>query len=316
MLAHDRGYGHLADSVRRERDAAWWEIARSQGYAKRKREAADLVHVRRGDNRSVDDCLVKIWGLHWRDKLVEHCQTYPWAVGRRLFVEQACVALKLPLPPPFYSNQTTDGENIPATGDQPSGSQGPSSDLPPSLSRDMLFYTHSSRRVQLEFVVDNQTVAGFANATVAIASAKYGDVVNYIGLCFHSLFRLWFDYKAERLDPVDWRAREWNTGADALVKHAIQTKSSGGTLAPELIRDGIAGAIAVQFFSDGGFVPGVGGAYGVQLVGHMGDEQKPERYLIGQVHNYDPDATSAFEMEIRGLETAVKVLRAYCDAVV
>ena len=47
-----------------------------------------------------------------------------------------------------------------------------------------------------------------------------------------------------------------------------------------------------------------------------GDEQKPERYLIGQVHNYDPDATSAFEMEIRGLETAVKVFRAYCDAVV
>ena len=64
--------------------------------------------------------------------------------------------------------------------------------------------------------------------------------------------------------------------------------------------------------SDGGYVPGVGGAFGIQLVGHVGDEQQPERVLIGYTFHFDPDAKSAFEMELRGLEAAVKVSRAYC----
>ena len=125
-LAHDRGYGDLADSIRRERDAAWWELARTHGYAKRKRESVDLVHARRGDNRSVDDCLVQIWGLHWREQLSKHRQTYPWAVGRRLFVARACDALKLPSPPPFYFGQSSqeqcrrpDGPLIPESGIPP-----------------------------------------------------------------------------------------------------------------------------------------------------------------------------------------------------
>ena len=52
--------------------------------------------------------------------------------------------------------------------------------LPPELGRDALFYTHSSNRSQVEFVVDNQTVAGLANATVAISNTTCAPAVHII----------------------------------------------------------------------------------------------------------------------------------------
>ena len=68
--------------------------------------------------------------------------------------------------------------------------------------------------------------------------------------------------------------------ADYLVNCAVATRNSGGTLDGALVRGRSLDAIAVQFFSNGGFVPGTGGARGVQLIGYFGGEERPQRDII------------------------------------
>ena len=176
--------------------------------------------------------------------------------------------------------------------------------MPPPLGRDAVFYHHCSQDSQIEFVVDNFTVSGLANATVAITNAKHEQTVHNIRRALWNIFRRGFQYKGGYLNPVDWRAREWNTGADFLVKHAMMTRSSGSTLSLDILAQHIHQATALQFFSDGGFTEGLGGAYGVQLLAHAGHG----RIVVGYLYKFSAQATSAFEMELKGLEAAVGIL--------
>ena len=99
------------------------------------------------------------------------------------------------------------------------------------------------------------------------------------------------------------------------MKYAIATSTSGGTLDAKAIGKFARRAVALQFYSDGGLVRDMGGAYGIQLIGHIGDEEKPERVQVGYLFNFDPGATSAFDVELRGLGTAVEILLKACEIV-
>ena len=302
-------YGHAADMVRQERDAAWWVLMRGHSTTKRKRQAPDLVHTRRGDHSSPDDWMVEVWGLHWRAKLADHLKQYDVVAGRKTFVVEACSALQLPKPQNFYLTAVSDGVVDDRGEEDPCPAGLSALPLPEPLGRDALFISHSSDRCQVEFCVDNLTVAGLANGTMAITNAKYEQRVHNIWRNLTNLFLHHVDYKANRLDPVDWRPREWNTGADYLVKFAIATSSSGSTLDRNMIKTFAGQAAALQLYSDGGFVKGKGGAYGVQLIGHTRDDEHSERVLVGYLYHFEPEATSAFDMELRGLDTAVGMIR-------
>ena len=87
----------------------------------------------------------------------------------------------------------------------------------------------------------------------------------------------------------------------------------GGTLTVIDIRQALQNTIALQWYSDGGFVPGVGGAAGVQLIAHTAVNGTLQRCMIGYLYEFHPAANSAFEMELRGLELAlVKMMESIC----
>ena len=146
------------------------------------------------------------------------------------------------------------------------------------------------------------------------AGTTYTPAVHAIRHDVWRIFRDFCDYKAECLDPIDWRPREWNAGADYRVKYAVAARSSGGTLDAALVRQRFHEAIALQVFSDGVFVPGIGGAYGVQLMGYFGSEEKPQRVMIGYMYHFEEQARSAFDMEIAGIRSAVKIFRQSCES--
>ena len=73
-----------------------------------------------------------------------------------------------------------------------------------------------------------------------------------------------------------------------------------GTLTIPFVQQCVCTSHAVQFYSDGGLSPGVGGAYGVQLLVYTDTKREQTGYL----HYFDPHARSSFEMELRGLDAA------------
>ena len=118
-LLRERGYGALAAAVRRERDAAWWEVARGTSAQKRKREADDLVHARPGGQPPVDDIYVRIWGVRWRDEFAAHVAKYSKLEGQHIFVVRACRSLGLPMPPASYTFQPASSTDKPAHQEDP-----------------------------------------------------------------------------------------------------------------------------------------------------------------------------------------------------
>ncbi|CAK0830378.1 unnamed protein product, partial [Prorocentrum cordatum] len=116
----------------------------------------------------------------------------------------------------------------------------------------------------VEFVVDSQAVAGLAISTTAITTTQYEQEVRKIGRNLGHMYRQRCRYKARLLDPGYWRAREWKIDAEFLRKHAISAQRGGGMLTVEMVQRHAVWAVALQFFSEGGYVLKVGGADGVQ----------------------------------------------------
>ena len=170
---------------------------------------------------------------------------------------------------------------------------------PAALQRDRLF-EWDAQGLQLEFVVDNLAVCGLANGTLTARNSQNEETIARIRKSVSLLYTT-CSYKGGFLDPVDWRAREWNHGLYYLANYALTVKTDGGNLTRHAIRSAMAESTGLQFFSDGGYIPGCGGAAGVQLLayGNQGD-----RRVVGYSFKYVPSATSAFDMEILGLEMA------------
>ena len=164
-------------------------------------------------------------------------------------------------------------------------------------------------RPQVEFVVDNQVVAGLANATLSIENSTYEALIRRIRVAVAGIYSRRCECKGGFLEPVDWRAREWNRGADFLANHALLTRSSGGTLTPANVREALVGNTALQFFSDGGYVDNVGGSFGVQVLCHSIDEGgHMRRHMIGYLFEFVADARTVFEMELEGLHAALALM--------
>jgi len=177
--------------------------------------------------------------------------------------------------------------------------------MPDQTHSDALF-NYPCERIQVEFVVDNLSVAGLANSTVAIINQAYGPIVIRIRRLLSSLYRI-CNYKASFMDPVEWRAREWNKGADHLASYCLSAREDGGILTADSFRHALVNSVALQFFTDGGFVRGAGGAVGVQLIAHYWEKGCLQRRMVGCKYMYKMDAVSAFELELLALETALNL---------
>merc|ERR1712113_81579 len=83
--------------------------------------------------------------------------------------------------------------------------------------------------------------------------------------------------------------------------------TSSGNLDTQMVRMSLRKCNAHQFYSDGGFVQGVGGAAGVQLIVCAEVESVIVRHMVGYWYIFEPHATSAFQMKVLGLETALEL---------
>ena len=85
-------------------------------------------------------------------------------------------------------------------------------ELPLQLARDQL-WTLQAGRTQLEFVVDNETLAKIGNGLAQVHNPFFRAPLDRIRMRLRQLFRF-FEYKGELFNPIDWRPQEFNTAAD------------------------------------------------------------------------------------------------------
>ena len=76
-------------------------------------------------------------------------------------------------------------------------------------------------RIQLEFVVDNETLAHVSNGVCSVTNEYYRPPLDRIRTRLRFLYQSSFEYKAQFLDPIDWRPREFNTAADQVANNVI-----------------------------------------------------------------------------------------------
>ena len=174
------------------------------------------------------------------------------------------------------------------------------------MARDSLFDC-DTERPQLEFVVDNSAVAGLANGTLAINSDLHAKSISNIRRHTCRIYRR-HDHKALYMDPVDWRPREWNTGADYLANYALATGETGGNLTTQSLKKALETCIAIQFYTDGGFARAIGGSIGVQCIGYHRERGNIQRRCVGYAFAFMGQARSAFAMELKALETALEYI--------
>ena len=306
---HERDYGAPAGKIRRERDAQWWETAKALTNS-RKRKHEDMTHARGGHHTHVDELMVQATGLDWRSTFDSCATRSDWDRTRMDFVIRACAALGLPPPPASYTRAARN-PNEATANDATESYRLEDVPLPLELNRDRLFFNHGAGSVGLEFAVDSQCVAGLANATLAVHNPMYDPCVRRIRNGLAKLYTTGWSYKADYMDPVDWRPREWNAGADYLANYALAEKTSGSTLTPDLLQQMFvttrADKGAVQVFTDGGYTT-TGGAYGIQMVAWSERDGMIHRRVAGYLYAYFPDAHSAFQMEVMALDRAVELM--------
>ena len=88
--------------------------------------------------------------------------------------------------------------------------------VPLEMTRDNL-WTKGLSRLQLEFVVDNESLANVSNGIASVANEFYRAPLDRIRTRLLHMFRDCYEYKASFLDPVDWKPREFNRAADHIA---------------------------------------------------------------------------------------------------
>ena len=99
----------------------------------------------------------------------------------------------------------------------------PSLCLPWRMHSDVLF--NEIDRPQVEFVVDNQTIAELMNLEARIVNDHYRPVINRVRGKFADIFTS-FDYKASYFPPLDWRPREYNSPPDVICNWIINDSTA------------------------------------------------------------------------------------------
>ena len=82
------------------------------------------------------------------------------------------------------------------------------------LHRDRM-WTHNGA-TQLEFVVDNATMASLANLEMRVHNPLYVESVRVVRDGLRRIFTSFFDAKAGFLNPVEWRPRGFNAPQDVV----------------------------------------------------------------------------------------------------
>ena len=162
-------------------------------------------------------------------------------------------------------------------------------------------------RQQLELVVDNQTLANLANGEASVSNEYYRAPLDRIRMRLLYLFQHVFDYKADFLDPVDWRPREFNATADHAANCILQDSSDVDTRSQSGLLDTLNDAVAVQIFSDGGYANNEGAAAFVLTSVHDRGNHF-ETVIIGARGILMKNARSAFHAEVTALDIATEFL--------
>ena len=149
-------------AIRNERDLNFWEAIRDIPTAKRKRES--LLHDRSGPQVQFSTIFSQVWGLDRRTRLHSCPDVAVWKSQKKAFIEAVCEKLDLPRPPSSKLPETIEkltGSLIEEDTDYKS------LPTPKCLKRDNLWLPQSTR-TELEFVVDNKTLAQLLNLEVRV----------------------------------------------------------------------------------------------------------------------------------------------------
>jgi hypothetical protein len=168
---HERTVATLLAAIRSDRDLNVWEGVKDLPGAKRKREDG-IVHSRTGPQQQFSTLFAAVWDVHWRHRLEQCADLIEWRSMKRAFVVQACDVFKLPKPFEGYltiSERPTKARMVSTEGHHVMPTLRP-------LKRDGL-WLHNSERPQLEFIVDNETVAGLMNLEARVENQFYAPMV-------------------------------------------------------------------------------------------------------------------------------------------
>ena len=218
------------------------------------------------------------------------------------FVQDACKAWSLPLPCGSASALAGDGKVKESDSGKYPGCSITDLEMPRALVRDNLWNKHVGK-TQLEFVVDSKTLADIANIYVPIDNAFYRPPLERIRRSLRFAYSSCFAYKGHFLDPVDWRAREFNTAADLVADVVMANREAIDTIEVDRVQHLMNKQGALQIFTDGGYKDGVGSA--AMLLIHISwDGGELQRQIIGVRGLFLQPAHSSFHAEISALEMA------------
>ena len=255
------------------------------------------VHVRTGPHTSFDTLFCKVRGLHWRSEFDNTTTVKHWRMRTKEFVIDACRALSLPHP---YPGNRTPKNSIDFRKD----SCGYVLTLPKPMRRDTLWSSHGP--TELEFVVDNKSVAGLANIETKISNEYYRPVVDRLRSGLKELYTSCFGFKGGFLPPVDWRPREYNGPPDVVCNWILERRSAVEDISETEILDAVRQRDNLQIHCDGGFVAGAGAA---AFVIHRVSRRTNTVSRLGHCGVFLQSAESAFHTELSAIESAVNFVR-------
>jgi hypothetical protein len=303
FMWRERTTARTVARMRSDRGRNWWDSIKDLPTEWRKHTGS--VHAHCGRQKCEDAIFFETWGSQWRDRFDSFTERRQWMAARSEFVREACTAMGLPVPLEGATTvrYATNNDEEPQAKRAKVWSMTAIA-LPALLARDKL-WTRGINRPQLEFVVDNQTLANIANGTARVTNPYYRAPLDRIRAGIGHLYGAHFEYKSAFLDPVDWRPREFNTAADHVANCVLAEGANVDTLREEEFAMHLQQSTAIQVFSDGGFVSGTGAAaFVIVAVTDAGEEFQCE--LIGARGVLVKDARSAFHMEVLALELAIE----------
>jgi ribonuclease HI len=212
----------LLRSIQEARATTWKAIQASIPYKKRK--AAKTLQVSTGYRVHFGDLLKCAWGEQWESTLSK--TTYS-KTARDTFVRGICGIWKFPVsskrekdgPPPAI--QPTPKDRIAYNFTDPSTLD--LLTLPPLHINDRRWDQSAQ---QIEFITDSQVLAQIMNGEALYDSPSNYDLVCSSVDALEDVLRQGWMTRYIVMPMVRWRPRSWNTLADLLAGHALESKVS------------------------------------------------------------------------------------------
>ena len=176
----------------------------------------------------------------------------------------------------------------------------------PSLSRlkrDNL-WVHSGSLPQLEFVVDNETVAGLMNVEVRVENEFYEPMIAGMRQNLFVAFPGSFDYKGGYLSCHDWRPREYNKQADAVCNWVLDDCGNVEDLDVHDIVSRLRAGHVLQLYSDAGF-DGTNGAASLVVICSEPVDNTWNATVCDYRGILTRDGRSAFQAELIAADAAI-----------